>query len=298
MISDGKIFALAGLLFIAASLVSPLIAAAQDGPALLSEARAAARASAESLDLQTEMPGYPADARTGRGGRGGAPESPLPGGSGDSSYPPESWDEGYPSESWSDDYFTDKLRDRNAPPEGRGENYGRRGEGDFSFGWSLAFIARIILWASVAVIVVVIAQALHEHLRKTSRSRRLERNETPEAESGGGSAEAPVRMDKARHEADDLARQGLFVEAMHVLLLRSVNEMRRRLDVSIAASLTSREILSRVGLSPEGRRLFADIIGRVEISYFGFHQPGADEYAACRRSFEELTGAMRREAER
>ena len=82
---------------------------------------------------------------------------------------------------------------------------------------------------------------------------------------------------------------------MHVLLLRSVNELRRRLGVSIAVSLTSREILYRVALSPAERSHLADIIASVEISYFGPHQPDEEDYLRCRRDFEALSQALRRE---
>ena len=40
--------------------------------------------------------------------------------------------------------------------------------------------------------------------------------------------------------------------------------------------------------------LGADIIGRVEISYFGSHQPDEQDYLDCRRSFEALTRSLGR----
>ncbi len=153
-----------------------------------------------------------------------------------------------------------------------------------------ADIAQIVLLVAVAAIVIVIILTLRDNLWSSSRARKLRHTDEEET--------APIataaRMEKAQSEADELARQGSFAEAMHVLLLQSVSELRRRLDVSIAASLTSREILHRIGLPPSERAIFADIIGRVEISYFGSHQPGEEEYLACRRSFEALREALRR----
>jgi hypothetical protein len=108
-------------------------------------------------------------------------------------------------------------------------------------------------------------------------------------------AAVAARMDKARSGADELARRGDFAKAMHSMLLQSVNELRRRLEAPIASSLTSREILARVPLSPEARALFAGIIDRVEISHFGPYLPGEEDYTACRRSFEELTRTLRQE---
>ncbi|HYM03346.1 MAG TPA: hypothetical protein VET85_10395 [Stellaceae bacterium] len=115
----------------------------------------------------------------------------------------------------------------------------------------------------------------------------------PVATGGAASARAPA-MTLA--QADDLARQGRFVEAMHVLLLQSLIDIRDRLGEKFADSLTSREILSHTKLSPEGRTPLREIIARVELTYFGARPAGAVDYAACRARFDELAQAMRRDA--
>lgn len=150
--------------------------------------------------------------------------------------------------------------------------------------------ATFLLYASILVIIIALVPALRFNLWSSSRARQLEYEEDlPE----NAPAAVSARMETAQLEADELARRGDFAEAMHVLLLQSVNELRRRLYVSIASSLTSREILRHIELPPQGRDLFADIIGKVEVSYFGTHRPGAEEYVACRRSFDELTAVLR-----
>lgn len=154
--------------------------------------------------------------------------------------------------------------------------------------------ANVVFWVALIVIVVLLIPTLRANMWSDSRARRLE--------GGGDGAEdiAPeavaTRMEQAQAEADDLARQGDFAGAMHLLLLQSLSEMRRRLRLSIAASLTSREILYRASLSPDGRAHFADIVGRVEISYFGTHRPGEVDYLACRRSYDALAEDLRRGA--
>ena len=149
-------------------------------------------------------------------------------------------------------------------------------------------IARIILWSSLAVLLIIILLNLKDNLWSSSRSRHLSRAETEELTPEA----TTLRMEKAQTAADGLASGMCFAEAMHVLLLQSVSELRSRLDVTIAASLTSREILRSIGLTPEEKAAFADIINRVEISYFGEHQPEEHEYLACRRSYEALAGAL------
>jgi hypothetical protein len=92
--------------------------------------------------------------------------------------------------------------------------------------------------------------------------------------------------------ADDLAAQGRFVEAMHVLLLQALADIRTRLDERFADSLTSREILRSTKLSEAGRTSLRDIINRVEWTYFGEHPAAQADYAACRASFSALASAL------
>jgi len=150
--------------------------------------------------------------------------------------------------------------------------------------------ATVLFCVSLAVIAFVVFKTWRDNLWSSSRAHRLRRS----AEESAHFAESAMRMERTQIEADDLAARGNFAEAMHVLLLRSVDELRRYLSVSIAASLTSREILRHISLPQEGSFAFADIIDRVEISYFGAHHPCADDYKACRSSFDALTGVLRR----
>lgn len=92
--------------------------------------------------------------------------------------------------------------------------------------------------------------------------------------------------------ADDLARQGLFGEAMHALLLQSLADVRRRLDEQFADSLTSREILRSTKLPAQGREPLREIIARVERTYFGEYAAGPQDYMACRERFSELERAL------
>jgi hypothetical protein len=92
--------------------------------------------------------------------------------------------------------------------------------------------------------------------------------------------------------ADELARQGRFVEAMHTLLLQSLADIRQRLDERFADSLTSREILRSARLPERGRAPLREIIARVEWTYFGEHPAEAADYQACRQRFGELAEAL------
>jgi hypothetical protein len=106
---------------------------------------------------------------------------------------------------------------------------------------------------------------------------------------GGTVAKPPEQVLAA---ADDLARQGRFVDAMHVLLLQGLADIRRHLGEQFADSLTSREILRSTKLSAAGREPLRDIVTRVEWTYFGKHPAEREDYLACRGSFDALAHAL------
>jgi uncharacterized protein DUF4129 len=148
-------------------------------------------------------------------------------------------------------------------------------------------LIRFMLWGTVIVGVLVIVWSLRDSLPVISRSRKI-----VVPEQVPPSAARSNRMDEAQVEADDLARQGHYGEAMHVLLLKSLNEIRRQLGISFAVSLTSREILRRVQLTDIGRQSLTAIIRSVEQTYFGSRQAGQDDYADCRGNFETLRHSL------
>jgi hypothetical protein len=101
------------------------------------------------------------------------------------------------------------------------------------------------------------------------------------------------RLEEAGIDADELARDGRVVEAMHLLLLRSFAELKRSLDLRFADSLTSREILSRLPIPTTALEALSDIVARVELAYFGNRFAGTEDYRVCRRSFAQLTRGVR-----
>ena len=117
------------------------------------------------------------------------------------------------------------------------------------------------------------------------------RGEVDAGEEGiGGTLARPPEQVLAA--ADDLAHQGRFVDAMHVLLLQGLADMRRHLGEQFAESFTSREILRSTKLSETGREPLRDIITRVEWTYFGKHPAEREDYLACRASFDALAHAL------
>jgi len=148
-------------------------------------------------------------------------------------------------------------------------------------------VIRYLLWAAVIVGILVIAWSLRDSLPVISRSRKIIAPETAPP-----SLQQSARMEEARLEADDLARQGHYGEAMHLLLLKSLSEIRRQLGVSFAVSLTSREILRRTQLPDIGRQSLSAIIRSVERTYFGGDDADQGDYSDCRSNFENLKRSL------
>jgi hypothetical protein len=146
-----------------------------------------------------------------------------------------------------------------------------------------------VLWLVVAVALGVLIYAFRDYIPIWQWGRGGAW--TPEeSAAAGGEARTPAVVLGA---ADDLAAEGRFVEAMHVLLLQSLADIRAGLDEQFADSLTSREILrSSTRLSEAGRVALRDIVNRVEWTYFGDYPAALPDYEACRASFNALAQTL------
>jgi Domain of unknown function (DUF4129) len=152
-------------------------------------------------------------------------------------------------------------------------------------------IPDVVIWLALAGAVALILYAVRDSLPSW-----LGRNGEEGWEAPAGDAADAAREQAAVDAlaaADTLSRSGRFVEAMHMLLLQSLVEIRQQLGAHFADSLTSREILRGVRLPPQGRVSFREIVDAVERTYFGGYPAESADYTACRRSFDSLRLAMR-----
>jgi hypothetical protein len=157
-------------------------------------------------------------------------------------------------------------------------------------GWSGSLDdIRIFLWIAVICGAAALAYFIRGILPAGGLARRSDWDD-PSEPSAFGETQGGAQ---AQATADELARQGRFVEAIHVLLLQGLDEMRRRLDQRFADSLTSREIMRRAKVSANARAALRDIVDWVERAYFGAHPAVAEDYAACRKSFVAFAEALK-----
>lgn len=160
---------------------------------------------------------------------------------------------------------------------------------DLDEGWRLTLpnidITTWLLWCAILFGLIAVVYPMRDQLFSSRRRQ----DEDWDAE-GGVRQPFGQRQNFASisENADDLARQGRFMDAIHFLLLHALMEMRQRLKAQFADSLTSREILQATDLPAEASAALRDMITRVETTYFGDHPAAAGDYAACRSSFNQF----------
>lgn len=100
-------------------------------------------------------------------------------------------------------------------------------------------------------------------------------------------------------DADRLAAQGRFGEAAHLLLLRSVGQIRDRRPGSVIPASTAREITVLPQLPQAARTAFAAIAERVERSLFGLRDLDAADWTVARAAYADFALAdLRAEGQR
>lgn len=167
---------------------------------------------------------------------------------------------------------------------------------DFSaFMQSIGPIMRVIFWIGVGVIVAFVLYVLVSEIMKRAPARwrfwkRKEKALAPAPKFKPSAARARTLLE----EADRLAAEGRYSEAVRVLLHRSIEDIEQAFPVSISPALTSREIASLDPLSDHGRRVFSGIAAAVETSLFGGRALDRTRFAECRAAYASFALGGRR----
>lgn len=112
----------------------------------------------------------------------------------------------------------------------------------------------------------------------------------PTAEARPAEEPAAIPERTILTDADRLAAAGRYAEAVHALLLRTIEALARR--VPVPRALTSREILDRAALPEDARAAFAELVAAVELTRFGGHRAAADDYTRCVDCFDRIRHAL------
>jgi hypothetical protein len=152
--------------------------------------------------------------------------------------------------------------------------------------------ARILLWgvliAAAAALTWMIYTRWRDGLWRLPNWRRRQAAEPVGAEEESWQPDAaPARA--WLEEADALAARGLYADAAHHLLIRSIEDLARRRPGLVRPALTSRDLAQAPAIPGRARQLFTGIAAVVERSLFGGRAVGAEDWVECRSAYDDFT---------
>lgn len=154
---------------------------------------------------------------------------------------------------------------------------------------SLLGLARVLMWLLVGaggllLVIFIVNELSSFRLRPRGTATQPGGADLP---SGASPAEPGTGL--SLDAADRLAREGRYAEALHMLLLDCIAQLRRlRFDAVIAPSLTSREVARRLSLPEKSAHALSAIVSAVELSHFGGRAAGEEDYRRCRDNYIQI----------
>lgn len=150
----------------------------------------------------------------------------------------------------------------------------------------LAGIASGLVWILVAVGALAVLAFLLRDLIGFGTKARPTAIPTPDDATMRAVVAAPLR------DAEALAAEGRFGEAIHVLLLRTLAALVERGRRNLPTSLTSREIIAEVQLPADADAALRGLVSAVEVSHFGGQVPADAEWQLCLDHFHRFARAF------
>jgi hypothetical protein len=93
-------------------------------------------------------------------------------------------------------------------------------------------------------------------------------------------------------DAEALAAQGRYGEAIHLLLLRTFEVLTRRMGSRLAPGMTAREAVARLTLPGPARPALADLVEAAETTTFAGRAASESDYQRCAERFGVLKSAL------
>jgi hypothetical protein len=177
---------------------------------------------------------------------------------------------------------------------GDGERDTRNDSTDLNAG-PLSALFTALLWGVVIVAAgILIFWLASELLKYGGDDAQLA---SDDADADGATVDLAV-IQRPLGDAEEHAARGEYREAIHTLLLRTLQELVRSSAVRVGPAMTSREILGRVPLAPDARDALQGLIVAVELTHFGDDEATSEDYLRCRAQFQKFATAFRASAPR
>ncbi len=93
-------------------------------------------------------------------------------------------------------------------------------------------------------------------------------------------------------DAEKLAKEGFYTDAIHILLLLAIDDIRKRSQEILHPSLTGREIFGKVKLNTDVAAVVKYILQTSERAYFGQKKADEGDYRTCRDRYQQFQSAF------
>lgn len=153
----------------------------------------------------------------------------------------------------------------------------------FNFLAELGPVFLVIFWIGVAAIVLTLLWLIGREvlgIRLPDRHKAAPPSAEDDWRPAAGVALALLS------DADALAEQGRYDEAVHLILLRSIGDIDGRLPNTVRPALTARDIADLQRLPATARPAFTRIARVVEASLFGGRAVDRADFSECRQAYE------------
>jgi hypothetical protein len=146
-------------------------------------------------------------------------------------------------------------------------------------------LLKVVFWVGVAALVALLVFLILREVMgvRFSRKRRATARVKPVDWRPDASKALALLED-----ADALADQGRYDEAVHLILYRSIDDIEGRRPRLVRPALTARDIAALEAVPGAARNAFTLIARVVEASFFGGRSVDRDAFAACRKAYEDF----------
>jgi hypothetical protein len=150
---------------------------------------------------------------------------------------------------------------------------------------SMAPFMRVVFWVLVIAAVVALAYFIG---REIVRRGLWKRDAKPQPAEETQWRPAPELARNLLSDADMLAAEGRYGDAVHLILLRSIEHIDERKPETVKPALTSREIGALGELPSVARATFQGIARVVERALFAGRAVSYSDFKECREAYERF----------